>query len=231
MPPYPLPGWRLPGLAATLAVHLALLLCWQLSRHQAVTESRPVRTIQWVNVMPSKKVEPPVAAPSPRAPIMAKKRVQDRLAAVPPVRVQEEAPAQTVPQQAAEAAPSKSAHDILQQARRDLGAINKELSKEFPGQKIKAPPDTAQTRLEKGIELAHDLAPPKWYEGPKIKELVDPGGYGRKRYRVITAKGTYCITYESNHAPDGIDVIRKGMQQKLTTCPKDELPPTTQKGL
>ena len=125
----------------------------------------------------------------------------------------------------------KSGYDILQQARKDLGKISKELGKEFAGQKIKAPRNTAQTRLEQGIALAHELAPPKWYEAPKIKEIIDPGGYGRKRYRITTALGTYCITYESNHAPDGIDVISKGMQQKRTSCPENELPPTTQEGL
>ncbi len=73
------------------------------------------------------------------------------------------------------------------------------------------------------------MAPPRWYQAPKSTEIIDPGGYGRRRYRVITAHGTYCYTYESNRAPDGRDVMKNGPAQKRTTCEENELPPTQQK--
>ena len=252
-PPYSARRTSIQGIAATLAVHLALLLCWHLARQDPAATGAPDR-IQWINIPLAKTERPSAPPPPPRerqereavrgdraarqpAPVRTEPRevaaalpAQVReVAAAPPAQVI--APASTPTETAAEPAPAKSGYDILQQARKDMGKISKDLGKEFPGAKIKAPPDTPQIRLEKGIELAHELAPPKWHEAPKIKEIVDPGGYGRKRYRVITANGTYCITYESNHAPDGIDVISRGMQQKKTNCPKDELPPTTQKGL
>jgi len=84
----------------------------------------------------------------------------------------------------------------------------------------------AWRRFEKGVERAGELAPPRPGEAPKIEEIIDPGGYGRRRYRVISATGTYCITYESNHAPDGIDSLANGIKPKITTCPKDDQPAT-----
>jgi hypothetical protein len=56
-------------------------------------------------------------------------------------------------------------------------------------------------KLERGIARAAELAPNKWYQAPKTEEIIDPGGYGRRRYRVTTALGTCCVTYESNHGP------------------------------
>ncbi len=91
-----------------------------------------------------------------------------------------------------------------------------------------SPQMDAWKRFEKGIERAGELAPPRPGEAPKIEEIIDPGGYGRRRYRVISATGTYCITYESNHAPDGLDSMANGIKPKITTCPKDEQPATRQ---
>lgn len=220
---------RLAGLAATLALHLVLLLLWQLSRVQVRQADTAVERIQWVNVQPKKvaRTPPPPAAVPP----VARREVVRPAAAAPPPPVQLAPPSAAPAEPVAQIAPGPGHDEILAQARKNIGALSKELGKEFPEQKIRKPRDTPWTRFEKGIELANELAPPKWYEAPKIKELVDPGSYGRRRYRVITANGTYCITYESNHAPDGIDVISKGMQQKKTNCPEHELPPTKQKGL
>lgn len=92
-----------------------------------------------------------------------------------------------------------------------------------------SPREEAWKRFEKDVERAAELAPPRPGEAPKIEEIIDPGGYGRRRYRVISATGTYCITYESNHAPDGLDSMANGIKPKITTCPKDEQPATTQK--
>jgi hypothetical protein len=91
-----------------------------------------------------------------------------------------------------------------------------------------SPRQEAWKRFEKGIERAGEMAPPRPGEAPKIEEIIDPGGYGRRRYRVISAAGTYCITYESNHAPDGLDSMANGITPKITTCPKDEQPATKQ---
>ena len=91
-----------------------------------------------------------------------------------------------------------------------------------------SPKQAAWKRFEKGIEQAGEMAPPRAGEAPKIQEIIDPGGYGRRVDRVITSTGTYCITYESNHAPDGIDSMQNGIKPKITTCPKDWQPASKQ---
>jgi hypothetical protein len=91
-----------------------------------------------------------------------------------------------------------------------------------------SPERDAWKRFERGVERAGELAPPRPGEAPKIEEIIDPGGYGRRRYRVISATGTYCITYESNHAPDGLDSMANGIQPKITTCPNGDQPAATQ---
>jgi hypothetical protein len=94
-----------------------------------------------------------------------------------------------------------------------------------------SPQQQAWERFQKDLVRAGELAPPRAGEAPKIEEIIDPGGYGRRVYRVISATGTYCITYESNHAPDGLDSMANGIKPKMTTCPKDWQPATTQPGL
>ena len=81
---------------------------------------------------------------------------------------------------------------------------------------------------ERGMQEASDMAPTKLYEAPKVTEIIDPGGYGRRRYRVVGARGTYCITVESNHAPDGIDSMQHGIKPKRTNCPPHEQAATKQ---
>ncbi|MES2320494.1 MAG: hypothetical protein V4631_23700 [Pseudomonadota bacterium] len=220
---------RLIGLAVTLALHLALFGVWRLSQVNVMYAlSDDTQRIQWVKVAPPRPVKKPVpvlarasAQPKPAA------RVHVPAAPPPPRSVAPEPEAITQP--VAETPRTRSVDEMMQQARKDIGKIDKDLRKEFPGAAIKAPPDSPQIRLEKGIEHAAEMAPPKWYEAPKITELVDPGGYGRKRYRVITANGTYCVTYESNHAPDGIDSMQRGIKPKITTCPQHEEPAPKQK--
>lgn len=86
------------------------------------------------------------------------------------------------------------------------------------------PKQEAWKRFEKGIERAGEMAPPRAGEAPKIEEIIDPGGYGRRVDRVTTSTGTYCIVHESNHAPDGIDSLQNGIKPKIMTCPKDWQP-------
>ena len=219
---------RLIGVAATIAVHIALLYCWLLARQVSVdAEGAPAEAIQWVDVRQARPVAPPVVARAEA--VLRTKPVAPRVRlAAPPVP---EAVTRDEPRSepAAPAPPAKSAYDMMQQARRDIGKIDQEIKKEFPEQHIKKPVDTPQVRLEKGIELAAEMAPPKWYQPAKIKELTDPGQFGRKRYRVITAYGTYCMTYESANSPNGQDHFTRGNKPKVTNCDADEEPVKPQK--
>jgi hypothetical protein len=213
---------RLYGVAATIAVHLLLIGGWLLTRHANVdTDGAPGAAIQWVDVKPPKAS----AVTIPAAVAVARKAP-----AAPRVTVAPPAPQAVVSAPAPEAAapPARSMDDMMQQARRDLGRIAKDLNKEFPQRGIRAPIDTAHKRLVKGIELAYELAPPKWYAPAKVTEVIDPGGEGRRRYRVTTAGGTYCMTYDGPHTPNGRDQGTQPGAPKMTNCPPHEEPAKAQ---
>lgn len=240
--PYLRHDQRFTGLVATLALHLLVLASWYLTRATVDTVDEDQETIQWVNIEPTRPAQPTPQVPSPPEPAKlpqpaapAPARTAAAPSPKPPVAITQ---AEAVAPPAPEAPPAPlaqptqdtpSASDMLQRARKDIGKIDKDLRKEFPGARIKAPKDSPQLRLVRGIEHAAEMAPPKWYEPAKVKEIIDPGPYGRRRYRVITAFGTYCTTYESNRSPDGRDVMQKGPTPKHTNCPPDEQPATTQK--
>lgn len=223
---------RLIGLAATLAVHLALLWGWQLARQvPAPPDLGPTKTIQWVNVAPPRQ---PVSKPAPARPEATRSR--GTVARATPVDSSEPEP--TVATMAATPTPepitapevaTKSAADMLAQAKRDIGKFDKELRKEFAGKGIRAPASSPQMRLSRGMEDAYDAVPPKWYQAAKIKEIIDPGGYGRRRYRVTTAFGTHCMTIESHHSPGAQLDVGKRVEPKVTNCEDNEQAPTEQK--
>lgn len=222
------PNRRLTGIAATLGVHVALVCLWQFSGRIPDASQQARKAIQWIDIAP----RPPRAAaaqddkPSPVAAAPLKKRARIDAAEPPPALAEPQSAAITLP--TPEAPAGKSSYDILQQARRDLGKIDKDLKKEFKGPLIKKPADSPQIRLVRGMEDAYDAASPKWYEAPKAKEVIDPGGYGRKRYRVTTAFGTYCVTQESDRSPGAQLDVGKRVEPKITNCPKYEQPATEQ---
>lgn len=224
--PFPVPfqSRRFAGLALTLALHLLLLWGSRLgSRVEAPDASGAVDRIQVLLVPRADPVTPPTTAPPPAAAALPAR--QRATAVARPVEAPVVAAAVPAGDLPSEAPPSTS---ILERAKLAIGAIDRELQKESKTGKIRAKPVTAQMRLERTIQHAHDMAPNKWYEAPKVTEIIDPGGYGRRRYRVVGARGTYCVTYESNHAPDGIDSMQHGIKPKLTRCPEHEQAATKQ---
>jgi len=85
-----------------------------------------------------------------------------------------------------------------------------------------APPDSPHIRMANKFNEAAALAPNKWWEAPKIVELVNDGGDGARRFRVLTAAGIYCITERS--PATSIDMIEKHGKQRFTSCPQHEEP-------
>jgi hypothetical protein len=169
---------------------------------------------------------PPPELPRPRAdkPTLAAPRAT--ATHVPPPSLDEERPAALT----LSAAPAQEAPrliDRLEQAKDELGKIDAAIRRERRGL-ISAPPDSPELRMQRKMAQAADLAPNKWYQAPKVTEILDPGGYGRKRYKVAGALGTYCVTVESNHAPDGLDTMKNGIKPKLTNCPEHEQAATNQ---
>lgn len=226
---------RLPGLAATLAVHLALVVLWHFSRQSPALDDGAARRIQWIDIAAPRAVAKPKPKPTPKpTPVKpaAPPQVQPKWA-TPPVPARASDPVIAAESPAAEPAPpapaSPSAYDMMQRARKDLGSIDKELRKEFPASKIEAPPDSPHIRMQKGMEHAAEMAPPRWYEQAKVTELVVPGGDGKRRYRVITAQGTFCVTYESNNRLNGGDPFANAPKPKYSQCPPNEQAATKQK--
>jgi len=114
---------------------------------------------------------------------------------------------------------------MLQRALRDAGAVDKALRKENRPY-IVAPLDSPQIRLRNGIGAAADLAPNKWYEAPKVAELVNNTGDGARRTRVVGSGRTYCVTERATNT--SIDMIEKHGKLRITNCPEHETPASAQ---
>jgi hypothetical protein len=208
------------GIAATIAVHLVLILGWQMTRRPpAVTPDPPASTIQWIR-LPAPAVpqprreqeerEPVRPSVAPRAGAITLPRVTvPAPPAVAPAAVDTPAASATLP--ATPAAPSASA-TMLERARRDVGAIDRALRKEN-NPYIVAPPDSPQIRLRKGIAAAAKL-------DPGMDELVNNTGDGARRTRIVAGGSTYCMTERS--PATSIDMIEKHGKWRQTNCPEHE---------
>ncbi|XYJ12053.1 hypothetical protein ACSUZJ_08695 [Telluria sp. B2] len=229
------------GIGVSLAVHGLLISLWQLSQWPQRPEDAAPAASMLLRLLPARPPEPavpPLPPPRGTAPPAAR-----AAAGHPGKQEAEESSLPSLPRQAAigavtpaesqtdalPAAPVPSARELLSRAKAAAGGIDRTLRRENPQRGIVAPVVTAQMKLEKGIAEAADMAPNKWYQAPKTQEIMDPGGYGRRRYRVVGPRGTYCVTYESNHGPDGRDSMRDGLPPKMTNCDPDEGPATFQK--
>lgn len=223
---------RLAGIGVTLALHLALILAWQVaSKLPSMPQEGSEEAIQWVSLpalpTPAPRVEPAAPAPpketrpaSAAAPAQAGRNAAAPVSPVPPV-VEEPsaAPAPTVVGEQPAAPPG--AAEILANARRSVGEIDRALRKENKPL-IVLPPDSPQIRMREGMEHARAMAPPRLWEAPKVEELVNNTGDGARRTRVITGRRTYCIT---NRAPTtNVEMIEMHGRQRFTTCPSDEEP-------
>jgi hypothetical protein len=213
------------GIAATVLVHVVLILGWQITRRPpAVTPDPPRSTIQWIRlpapIVPQprtreKEEQAPARQPVvPRAGAITLPRVTVPVApAVTPQAA--DTPAASAP--ATPAAPSAGA-TMLERARRDVGAIDRALRKEN-NPYIVAPPDSPQIRLRKGIAAAARL-------GPGEDELVNNTGDGARRTRVVAGGITYCVTERS--PATSIDMIEKHGKTRITNCPEHESPASSQ---
>lgn len=223
---FPSPGIdrRLAALALTLALHLVLLYGWHRSNRVQVDGGIDTRSrLQWL-LAPKPEPEPP-AVPKRRAatePALAPRQQLPVAAASTREEIS------TWPDDVAVEAGPAPAVSVLKQARNAVGAVDRTLQQAEKSKLIRAKPVSAQMRLERAMQKAHDMTPNKWYQAPKVTEIIDPGGYGRRRYRVVGANGTYCITIESNRAPDGIDTMQHGIKPKLTNCDDNEQAATKQ---
>jgi len=226
------------ALLLTVLVHTALILGWQTVRKlPPLPAAAERRGIQWIR-LPAPRAAAP--APAHERAAQAPAQVRAHPPSVPPAALPSpslpaaspvpaspaspvSAPSSVTPSAASTEASTSapSARQILEQARRDIGKIDKTLRKENRPY-IVAPPDSPQIRLRKGIELANELAPNRLWEAPKTEELVNNTGDGARRTRVITGNGSYCVTERS--PATSIDMIEKHGKLRLTNCPAHEEP-------
>ena len=104
-----------------------------------------------------------------------------------------QAPAPATPE-AITVTPAPSAADILAQAKRDVGKIDRDLRKEFPQRGGEKFDDTGYKRMQQGFAEAYAAVPPKWYEASKIEEVGANAARGSRTYKITSALGTLCVT-------------------------------------
>lgn len=214
------PSRRL-AIAVVLVVALHLALLWLATR--PVQMPVPPDHRVWVQLLRSVPAAPPPRVMSPQAPPHAppqaqpaRNRAQDRSAGSSAPRVSRES---TAPAPAVEAAPPQAAApapapysdplagppaaappapatlppDVLQQALKAAGAIDRELRTERR-QSLSLDADSVQAKLDKGFAAAHAAVKPKWYEKAQV-ELFSAPNDPRRIYQITTALGTYCLFY------------------------------------
>jgi len=167
-------------------------------------ESREI-AISFVKPVPPARrpvsVERAPAKPAARAP----RRIASApaMTLVPAPSVPEAAPAPIEP-----AAPEKTAADILNQAKADIGKVDRDLRNASPNmalRKIELHP----TKLESGIAGAFKERGPQ-----RMEEIIGPDG------RRITKVGNMCAFKESNGLVGGRDVFKDGVKTRWQSCPK-----------
>ncbi|WP_166455405.1 hypothetical protein, partial [Duganella alba] len=123
----------------------------------------------------------------------------------------------------ATAAPAPPA-DVVQQALRAVGAIDRQLRAEHRQALTSAPPaDSTGARLSRGIAAAHEAVGPKWFEAARI-ELFSAPNDPKRIYKVITAFGEYCLFYPDKASMSGNSAAKGGRdsfgQPTMSSCPQ-----------
>lgn len=228
---------RFAGIAVTVLAHLALIVAWQAVRQAPLPDRGDPPAVIQLLLLPERVPVAPAhdktADEARRAPVVDDAAARTRT------------PAQTRPDRAAQAservgepaatllpapeaggldatppassvtAPSEIARQMLERARRDVGAIERALRKEN-NPYIVAPLDSPMIQMRRKIVEAAALAPNRLWEAPKVEELVNDTGDGARRTRVITAGGVYCVTERS--PATSIDMIEKHGKLRITNC-------------
>lgn len=211
---------RLAGIAAAMLLHLALVVTWQAAlRIQAPVQAEPSYT-QWVRLperLPSAREtdtgsEVATSRPPPIARAQSSSTVESD---APPAATDDDLQAGAPLSTADDALAANPVHDMIAQAKGEAGAVDRALRKESKPY-IVAPPDSPQIRMSKKFREAAALAPNRLWEAPKVVELVNDGGDGARRTRVLTAAGIYCITERS--PATSIDMIERHGKQRITNC-------------
>lgn len=213
---------RWSAIGVTVALHLLLAAAFLLQR----VAVEPDLQTRWIEVFDARPADDSRMFPQQIEPERVKRRMPVRSARPSPAAAPlplPDSPPTTTPEFPFPAVPPLETPSVFDRARAEAGKVAQALSKEFPEHpnRLRSRERTAQQKLASGI--ADSLAAPKLYEAPRITEIRDQGaGWGRRIDKVVTAMGTYCITYESNHGGDGRDVFKDALEPKRRTCPREE---------
>lgn len=202
MPPMtslpPLPR-RAPGLLLIVLLHAGLAYVIVQSRPRLATDENLPQgpAISWLrHTLPA----PPKPLPLPgikpaaaRVPRLPSLPIVAPVSRPLPAASVAQAPAPATPE-AITAPPAPSAADILAQAKRDVGKIDRALRKEFPQRGEQKLDDTGFKRMQQGFAEAYAAVPPKWYEASKIEEVGANEARGSRTYKITSALGTLCVT-------------------------------------
>ncbi len=196
----PLPR-RAPGLLLIVLLHAGLAYVIVQSRPRLASDENLPQgpAISWLrHTLPA----PPKPLPLPLPSIKPAAARVPRLPSLPilapvsrplPAASVTQAPAPATPE-AITVTPAPSAADILAQAKRDVGKIDRELRKEFPQRGEQKLDDTGFKRMQQGFAEAYAAVPPKWYEASKIEEVGANAAKGSRTYKITSALGTLCVT-------------------------------------
>lgn len=227
---------RFVGIVATVLVHMVMIIVWQATRQTPRPDGIEPHSVQWVQLperVPVARAPDKSADDQPQIPVADGTGPQARLprhrrlewTAPRSARIGEPHAATVSPSAASglDATPlgedsTVTSHNILDQAKRAVGAIDRALRKENNAY-IVAPLDSPQIRMRRKIEEAAALAPKHFWEAPKIEEVINDSGDGTRRTRVTTGGRTYCITERS--FATSIDMTEKHGKQMITDCSRD----------
>ena len=194
----PLPR-RAPGLLLIVLLHAGLAYVIVQSRPRLASDENLPQgpAISWLrHTLPA----PPKPLPLPgikpaaaRVPRLPSLPIVAPVSRPLPAASVAQAPAPATPE-AITAPPAPSAADILAQAKRDVGKIDRELRKEFPQRGEQKLEDTGFKRMQQGFAEAYAAVPPKWYEASKIEEVGANEARGSRTYKITSALGTLCVT-------------------------------------
>jgi hypothetical protein len=218
---------RAANLGFIVLLHLALL--WAVMRPLPSSAPRGERI--WIQLLRPLTPRPPATSPAP-TPRPAAQPAPSKTpattapaAAAPPAAVE---PAPPAPAPSLEAltteAPAAPPADVVQQALKAVGAIDRQLRTEHRQALTSAPPsDSTGARLSKGIAAAHAAVGPKWFEAARI-ELFSAPNDPKRVYKVITAFGEYCLFYPDKASMSENAAAKGGRdsfgQPTMSTCPQ-----------
>ena len=194
----PLPR-RAPGLLLIVLLHAGLAYVIVQSRPRLASDENLQQgpAISWLrHTLPAAPKPLPLPSIKPAATRVPRLPSLPILAPVSrplPAASVAQAPAPAMPE-AITVTPAPSAADILAQAKRDVGKIDRELRKEFPQRGEQKLDDTGFKRMQQGFAEAYAAVPPKWYEASKIEEVGANAAKGSRTYKITSALGTLCVT-------------------------------------